>query len=450
MSGRIVTALNDKLGRFFPERRIYIRSDARTRYLTFAPTAQFGATVVFTALLGWSAFTTVAFISTAVDGRTAENRLEATKEAYEVQLAALRDQQRLLEEEINRSNQRGDVVTGELSVKQQLLVETAGRLRAADAELIGLRNRMEALLSERRVERDQINALNEEVTGLRLTLADAQRGDAELSDTLATFSTTMARVISERDHATGRAQQLDTQVATLQAEIGRWHDRQENLLAQLEAATGTSLAALDQLFVGTGVDLDGILDTARRDFTGRGGGPVDDAEEERQSYVTPLPEEETGRVSRLTTDIERMSLMRVAIDRLPFGMPTTSATRLTSPFGMRRDPFGRGRRMHNGVDFAGPIGTPIYATGEGVVTFSGRQRGYGIVVKIRHAFGFETVYAHLSKSRVSVGQRVARGDRIADMGNTGRSTGSHLHYEVRIDGTPVNPSKFMKAARDVL
>ena len=91
-----------------------------------------------------------------------------------------------------------------------------------------------------------------------------------------------------------------------------------------------------------------------------------------------------------------------------------------------------------------------YSTAEGVVTFAGRQRGYGIVVKIRHAFGFETVYAHLSKSRVKVGQRVERGQRIADMGSTGRSTGSHLHYEVRIDGVPVNPSKFIGAARDVL
>ena len=107
-------------------------------------------------------------------------------------------------------------------------------------------------------------------------------------------------------------------------------------------------------------------------------------------------------------------------------------------------------RMHNGMDFAAPRGTPIYAGGDGVVSFSGRQSGYGIVVKIRHAFGFETVYAHLSKSRVKVGQRVERGERIADMGSTGRSTGSHLHYEIRIDGKPVNPNKFIKAARNVL
>ena len=148
-------------------------------------------------------------------------------------------------------------------------------------------------------------------------------------------------------------------------------------------------------------------------------------------------------------DLERMSLLRIAVDRLPFGMPTRGAER-TSGFGYRRDPYRRRSRLHKGIDFAAPVGTPIYSTAQGVVVFSGRKRGYGIVVKIRHAFGFETVYAHLSKSRVTVGQRVGRGERIADMGNTGRSTGSHLHYEVRVNGTPINPVKFIRAPRNVL
>jgi murein DD-endopeptidase MepM/ murein hydrolase activator NlpD len=106
--------------------------------------------------------------------------------------------------------------------------------------------------------------------------------------------------------------------------------------------------------------------------------------------------------------------------------------------------------MHNGTDFASSRGTPIYATGEGMVTFAGWQSGYGRVIKIRHAFGFETVYAHLNKTRINVGDRVAQGDRIGDMGNTGRSTGVHLHYEVRVGGKPVNPLKYIEAARNVL
>ena len=94
--------------------------------------------------------------------------------------------------------------------------------------------------------------------------------------------------------------------------------------------------------------------------------------------------------------------------------------------------------------------TPIYATVDGVATISGRQNGYGRVVKIRHAFGFETVYAHLNRTREKVEQRVGRGDRIGDMGSTSRSSGNHVHYETRIDNKPVNPVKFIEAAQDVL
>ena len=105
--------------------------------------------------------------------------------------------------------------------------------------------------------------------------------------------------------------------------------------------------------------------------------------------------------------------------------------------------------MHAGVDLAAPNGTPIYATADGVVTTAGRESGYGYVVRIRHEFGIETVYAHQSKIRVKVGQQVSRGVQIGDMGSTGRGTGSHLHYEVRVNGQPVNPMTYLEAAKDV-
>jgi murein DD-endopeptidase MepM/ murein hydrolase activator NlpD len=105
--------------------------------------------------------------------------------------------------------------------------------------------------------------------------------------------------------------------------------------------------------------------------------------------------------------------------------------------------------MHYGSDFAAPHGTPIYATADGVITKAGWATGYGRLIKIKHDFGIETRYAHLSKIRVKVGQKVSRGDRIGDMGNTGRSTGTHLHYEIRVNGNAVNPMKYLKAGKNV-
>ena len=94
-------------------------------------------------------------------------------------------------------------------------------------------------------------------------------------------------------------------------------------------------------------------------------------------------------------------------------------------------------------------GTDIFSTADGIVTHAGWQSGFGKLVTIQHEFGIETRYAHLSGIRVKEGQRVSRGDHIADMGSTGRSTGTHLHYEVRVNGTPVNPMIYIKAANNV-
>ena len=128
---------------------------------------------------------------------------------------------------------------------------------------------------------------------------------------------------------------------------------------------------------------------------------------------------------------------------IPSAVPVTG-TNFTSGFGVRSDPFQRRAAMHAGVDLAGPIGTPIHATADGIVNRSEWVTGYGNLVEINHGRGIQTRYGHLSRSLVTPGQRVKRGDVIALMGSTGRSTGSHLHYEVRLDGKAVNPVPFMQ------
>jgi murein DD-endopeptidase MepM/ murein hydrolase activator NlpD len=121
-------------------------------------------------------------------------------------------------------------------------------------------------------------------------------------------------------------------------------------------------------------------------------------------------------------------------------------TNFTSGFGVRSDPFRGRAAMHAGIDLAGPMGTPIYATADGVVGRSEWVNGYGNLVELDHGRGIQTRYGHLSRSMVHAGQQVKRGEMIALMGSTGRSTGSHLHYEVRIDGKAVNPIPFMQSS----
>ena len=115
---------------------------------------------------------------------------------------------------------------------------------------------------------------------------------------------------------------------------------------------------------------------------------------------------------------------------------------MASGYGWRVDPVYHIRRFHEGMDFSAPVGTDIYATGNGVVIYSGWRQGYGETIEVDHGFNYVTLYAHCSKRLVRVGQKVKRGDVIARVGNTGKSTGPHLHYEVHYAGKPIDPRNY--------
>src|SRR3989338_3435669 len=116
---------------------------------------------------------------------------------------------------------------------------------------------------------------------------------------------------------------------------------------------------------------------------------------------------------------------------------------VTSDFGLRRSPLSGGRQLHEGVDIASPYGTPVTATGDGVVTFAGRQGGLGNKIIVDHGYGLATVYGHNSEILVKEGDKVQRGTILAKVGSTGRSTGPHVHYEVLVNGVPVDPLRFI-------
>ena len=121
--------------------------------------------------------------------------------------------------------------------------------------------------------------------------------------------------------------------------------------------------------------------------------------------------------------------------------------KLTSSFGMREHPIFGGRRAHKGIDLAAPVGTPIYATADGVVGKASWFGGYGLFVELEHGGDLETRYGHMSRLNVAEGQMVHKGDVIGYVGTTGNSTGPHLHYEVRVNGDAVNPIPYMQGER---
>ncbi len=146
---------------------------------------------------------------------------------------------------------------------------------------------------------------------------------------------------------------------------------------------------------------------------------------------------------KIAKDIEKWHGLDRLTKVLPIGAPVAKKT-ITSPYGIRKDPFTKVNKQHKGIDFAGKIGTELYAVAPGRVISAGERSGYGTTVEIDHGLGFTTLYAHLSKVNVSRGDWIRPGTVIGLGGSSGRSTGPHLHYEIRYKGAPFNPINFVK------
>lgn len=154
-------------------------------------------------------------------------------------------------------------------------------------------------------------------------------------------------------------------------------------------------------------------------------------------------------LERLNMALNRMDALEQTVLGIPSAMPA-NVEMMTSSYGYRHDPFTGAGAMHSGIDFRGPHGEPILAAAKGVVSFAGVQSGYGNTVEISHGNGLMTRYAHMSKINVATGQTVVQGIQVGQMGSTGRSTGTHLHFEVRLNGSAINPRPFLEANSDVL
>lgn len=190
------------------------------------------------------------------------------------------------------------------------------------------------------------------------------------------------------------------------------------------------------------VGLNPALVAASTDNRNAQGGPL-------VRMLTGPGDEVDPRFARLGASFVRMATLEQGLQRIPNTLPA-SLEYISSGFGVRSDPFTGGAAFHAGLDFRGPIGAPIYAAAAGSVSFAGVRQGYGNCVEVSHGNGLMTRYAHMSRIGARMGQKVGPGEVLGAIGSTGRSTGPHLHFEVRINDRPVNPRPFLEASQHVL
>ena len=444
MRTRLAARIDATLERWFPERRLFLKSDSETRFIRLRPSTQLFAFAGSTLVVAWAIVATSVLLMDSIGSGNFREQAKRDQRTYESRLNLLASERDTRAEEAQAARARFNLALDQISEMQTELLASETARRELETGIEVIQSNLRKVMKQRDTARRELVALQAETaeTGNGTGLADASGTVTETVDFLVSA---LSDTAAERDQILADAQDaLDTADA-LEFEIKLMRDQNDQIFRQLEDAMTISVEPLDKMFRAAGLSTESLINQVRQTYSGQGG------------PLTPLsfstrgedPSIDETRANRILNQLDALNLYRIAASKAPFAKPVKTAVRYTSGYGYRRDPKTGGRRMHKGSDFAGPTGTPIYSTADGVVVHAGWSSGYGRLIKIKHEFGIETRYAHLSKIRVKVGQRVSRGERIGDMGNSGRSTGTHLHYEVRVGGNAVNPMIYIKAANDV-
>lgn len=430
--------LNVRLERVLPEQRLFLRSDTETRFIRLSPLTQAVAISGSALVIGWTIIASAILLMDSVTAGNVRDQAEREQRMYEERLNTIAAQRDEAAEEVREAQARFAAALERVSDMQAKLLETEERRRELDKGIEVIQATLQRTLRERDAARDEKQRLRARLEGGAASGTALAQGEAA-TGALDLVAQALAETAAERDDMQQFVSEAETRLAEMEFERQLLEERNDRIFTQIEDAVATSMAPLSQMFDEVGLPAESILDQVRAAYSGQGG-PLTGLTFSTKGETSDA---DSLRAADLLRSLDELNLYRIALEQTPFGMPLEGSYRLTSRFGPR---WGR---MHHGVDYAGPHGMAIYSTADGVVTKAGTASGYGKVVYIKHEFGLETRYGHLSSIDVEVGQRVSRGDRIGGMGNTGRSTGTHLHYEVRVNGDPVNPMKFIKAARDV-
>ena len=398
----------------FRERQIYLRSEGEVQFITLRPWVQLAVVACFLAGLFWVAYATV-------------------NVAFKDQILALkeRDQYRArleYEDRIGELRATIDQLNRRLLLDQKAYLAKVDEVRTEHDRLVERHDQLAAFFRNNWLPAPR-GGSSPAGTGTR---GDQQKEGSLTAPPLA--SQTYAAEFTQPEQAL-------RPLADLRGYMAGMETREAGLLHQVVSYMESRNAEISAVYRGLGVNAADVA--ASSSYTPEGvGGPYIAAASQMGSTLVAT------QVNALSQELETWERLKFHTSRLPLSRPMPPEHELSSGFGLRRDPFKRRPAMHAGVDFRGPVGSPVTTPAPGVVSKAGWNGGYGKLVEVRHENGITTRYAHLSIILVRAGQKLKAGDIVGKLGNTGRSTGPHLHYETRVSGRAIDPLRFWMA-RDV-
>lgn len=469
------------------DREIIVRTGDRVAYLRLPRWLQLGFVGAAAVALAWIGLAThlnfnqleiiahrEALIVVAEDAR---RDVQSELENAEKELALTTRRNEIGRQRADRladTNQQLSAKIDELKkrITQHIAEQARGNAQRQnlDAEITTLQQRVDALVGDRA----RVAAMGE---ALRTELAQRAREKQLLTARIATLLPTIDKLeaeraqqtkteqglrgqltqrIAERDSAAAdrdrlskERQAIANRFAALSEQLASLESAQEQIISRFDSQTVDSIELVEKTLAMTGVDVERLLGrlipALPEGRTIGVGGPFIAA---REDLIGPDTSELANNIAAVEERAVRWKALQDLLMRLPLAVPLDNY-HVSSTFGRRVDPLTKRPAMHEGTDFSSERRAEIRSTSPGRVSFVGWRGGYGKMVEVDHGLGIRTRYAHLSKMYVKRGQQVDFRDKLGQVGNTGRSTGEHLHYEILLDGRALDPANFMKAGQYV-
>ena len=497
MKRRYGVVLKDYLVQFvrtrLPERQLILRTDGHIRYVKISQNLQMALCAATFVAFGWGAFTSITYFL-----------FDDIIRSKDAQISDAHHNYRNLLSEVSQYQARFSLLTKELQKNHAMMLDLVENNATLQLNLRSAQKNLETSQIQQSEITAAKNALREKLTSIEGELGNLNGRNFELRGNLASVTNDLRSVLSERDEAHSMNQKLKTHVAQLEDEVSRLHLTETEVITRLSKRTMDGIAFMERVFARAGLNTEEFLTQlavnanttvkeapigSREDEAE----PGDDSAEQASSgeefatdvaevqekeieepmlppavemaivrrpvgqggpfiaTTTPLPESGERLKASLSSLEERLGRwddLRQLMRSAPLPAPLDQF-QVSSEFGKRRDPIRQRWSMHYGLDLRARIGSPVFSTAPGVVTVAEAQNEYGRLVEIDHGMGFKTRYAHLNKILVKIGQKVDYRDKIGLLGNSGRSTGPHLHYEIAHNGRPVDPMRFLKAGKYV-
>jgi murein DD-endopeptidase MepM/ murein hydrolase activator NlpD len=383
---------------------------------------------------GWIAFSTASYVF--------HDDVLAAKDR---QIANVRLAYRSLLGEVAEYQKKFTAMSGDLEQYHEMMLTLAEQNTALQRSL----NSMESQLRSTETERESVLSARENLKGRLGELERDMKGLANrnfaLKDTLTSAEQELQSVVAERNQALFESARLKREMEGLESRLASLQSSQKDVVQRLTERTVATVEEFARVVELAGLEVQQLMEEDDT-LSSNQGGPFIKAGDVGHD-VEPGDLLQVG-LTNLDVHLNQLEGLQAILGKLPLALPMDHF-QITSPFGKRRDPLNHRWAMHYGLDLGGVHKAPVHATAPGIVTFAGWKGNYGRVVEISHGVGIKTRYGHLERTLVKKGQEVKFRDKVGLMGNSGRSTGSHLHYEVYFKGRPKDPMKFIKAGRYV-